>query len=59
MPPMTVTAHSHIWDIRVGKIDVACELLTETSEVLSPSFRIYQLPAPAGIPHFPSEGVSA
>lgn len=40
MPPMTVDAHVHIWDITGGKFQVEYDWLTNTSDVL---YRTYTL----------------
>jgi len=40
MPPMTVDAHVHVWDVRGGKFHVEYDWLTNTSDVL---YRTYTL----------------
>lgn len=43
MPPMTVDAHVHIWDIGGGKFHVEYDWLTDTSDVLYQTYTLDQL----------------
>ncbi len=54
MPPMTVDAHVHIWDIHGGKYHVEYDWLTETSDVLYQTYTLHDL-----APQLSEHGVGA